>query len=127
MEPEESPGLETRPGVSAAAVVAALAFGCSLLATVVLLFAEGFFADYDNQRTLLVWLMVPLVASFLGWMAVSSSNHVFRVGVWFLVLAVLFFCWLAIFSVGVYYLPVPFLMMLSVLGPWDGGSEGREG
>jgi hypothetical protein len=112
--------------VGAASIVAALAFGYSLLATIALLLVEGFFADYDNQRTLLVWLMVPIVASFLGWMAVSSSNHVFRVGVWFLVLGVLFFCWLSIFSVGVYYLPAPFLMMLSVLGPWDGGSEGRE-
>jgi hypothetical protein len=126
LEPEESPEREARePGISIASFVAALAFAYSLLATVALLLIEGFFNDYDNQRTLLVWLLLPMVASFLGWLAVTSPNHVFRLGVWFLVLAVLFFCWLAIFSVGVYYLPVPFLMVMSVLGPWD-GAEDRE-
>jgi hypothetical protein len=108
-------------------MVAALAFAYTLLATIALLLVEGFFADYDNQRTVLVWLMLPIVATFLAWMAVSSPNSYFRVAVWFLVLAVLFFCWLSIFSVGVYYLPAPFLMVMSVLGPWDGGSEGSQG
>jgi hypothetical protein len=125
LEPEESPEQEAQaPGISVASFVAALAFAYSILATVALLFVEGFFNDYDNQRTLLVWLMLPMVASFLGWLAVTSPTHVFRLGVWFLVLAVLFFCWLSIFSVGVYYLPVPLLMVMSVLGPWDGTEEG---
>ncbi|HWC29247.1 MAG TPA: hypothetical protein VG845_04110 [Dehalococcoidia bacterium] len=112
--------------MSVASIVAALAFAYSLFATLALLLVEGFFAGQDNQRTVLVWLMLPIVATFLGWMAVSSPNHYLRVGVWFLVLAVLFFCWLSIFSVGVYYLPAPLLMVISVLGPWDGGQDGRD-
>lgn len=123
MQPEESPEELRRPGLSAASIVAAIAFAYTLVVTVVLLFIESFFEDKDNQRTVLVWMLLPIVASFLGWMAVSASNSVFKVTVWFLVLAVLFFCWLSIFTIGLYYLPVPFLMVMSVLGPWDGQPE----
>ena len=113
--------------MSVASLVAALAFAYTLLTTVVLLLLESFFENEDNQRTVLVWLTLPILATFLGWMAVSSPNHYLRIVVWLLVLAVLFFCWLTIFSIGVYYLPAPFLMVMSVLGPWDGGPEGQEG
>ena len=123
MEPEDQPGELRGTGISVASLVAALAFAYTLLATVALLLIEGFFAGHDNQRTVLVWLTLPIVATFLGWMAVSSPNHYFRVAVWLLVLAVLFFCWLTIFSIGVYYLPAPVLMVMSVLGPWDGGGQ----
>lgn len=126
MQPEESAEELPKPAVGVASIVAALAFAYTLIVTVALLFLEGFFADEGNQRTVLVWLTLPIVASFLGWMAVSSPNPYLRVTVWFLVLAVLFFCWLSIFSIGIYYLPVPFLMVMSVLGPWDGHSEGAE-
>jgi hypothetical protein len=126
LQPEESAEELPKPAVGVASIVAALAFAYTLIVTVALLFLEGFFADEGNQRTVLVWLTLPIVASFLGWMAVSSPNPYLRVTVWFLVLAVLFFCWLSIFSIGIYYLPVPFLMVMSVLGPWDGHSEGAE-
>jgi hypothetical protein len=106
-----------------ASIVAGLAFAYALIVTLALLFLNSFFADHDNQRTLLSWLTLPIAASFLGWLAVSSPNSYLRVTVWLLVLGVLFFCWLAIFSIGVYYLPVVFLMVMSVLGPWDGHSE----
>lgn len=109
--------------MGAASIVAALAFTYALVATVVLLVLNSFFGDAGHQRTLLSWLVVPIAASFLGWMAVSSPSPYLRITVWLLVLAVLFFCWIAIFSVGVYYLPVPVLMILSVLGPWDGNIE----
>ena len=112
--------------MSVAAMVAALAFAYTLVVTVVLLLLKSFFANEDNQRTVLVWLMLPIVASFLGWLAVSSPNPYLRIGVWFLALAVLFFCWLAIFSIGVYFLPAPLLMVMSVLGPWDGRNEGSQ-
>ena len=126
MQPEDGPGDLRRPGLRAASIVAGLAFVYALVATLVLLFLNSFFADEGNQRTVLVWLTLPIIASFLGWLAVSSPNPYLRITVWFLVLAVLFFCWLAIFSVGVYYLPVAFLMVMSVLGPWDGHAEKRE-
>jgi len=117
---EESPGAPPRARTGIASLLAALAFAYTLIVTVALLFVEGFFSDQGNQRTVLIWLTLPILASFLGWMAVSSPNSYLRVGVWFLVLAVLFFCWLSIFSIGLYYLPAPFLMVVSVLGPWDG-------
>jgi hypothetical protein len=126
LQPEDGPGDLRRPGLSAASIVAGLAFVYALVATLVLLFLNSFFADEGNQRTVLVWLTLPIIASFLGWLAVSSPNPYLRITVWFLVLAVLFFCWLAIFSVGVYYLPVPLLMVMSVLGPWDGHAEKRK-
>ncbi len=119
MQPEENPGELRKSSISVASIVAGLAFAYALGITLVLLFLNGFFGDEDNQRTVLIWLTLPIAASFLGWMAVSSPNPYLRVTVWFLVLGVLFFCWLAIFSIGVYYLPVPILMVMSVLGPWD--------
>jgi hypothetical protein len=121
------PSGPARATTGVASLVAALAFAYTLVVTLVLLFLEGFFADEDNQRTVLVWLLLPIVASFLGWLAVSSPNTYLRVAVWFLVLAVLFFCWLTIFSIGVYFLPVALLMVLSVLGPWDGHQEDPKG
>jgi hypothetical protein len=123
LSPEELPDEEPRPKTSVAAMVEATGFAYTLVVTVVLLFLESFFADEDNQRTVLVWLMLPIVASFFAWLAVSSPNPYLKIGVWFLVLAVLFFCWLTIFSIGVYFLPVPFLMVMSVLGPWDHDDE----
>lgn len=104
---------------SAGSLIAALAFGYTLVVTVALLLFEGFFSDYDNQSTVLAWLTVPISATFLGWLAMNSPNHYLRFTVWFLVLGVLFFCWIAIFSIGVYYLPAPLLMVIAVLGPWD--------
>jgi hypothetical protein len=109
-----------------ASLIAALAFTYALVATLVLLVASSFFVDEDNQRTILVWLTVPIVASFWGWMAVRSANAYLRLLVWFLVLAILFFCWLTIFSIGLYYLPAPVLLVLAALGPWDDGGEGED-
>jgi hypothetical protein len=127
LQPEDNPEELRKPtAMSVASMVAGLAFAYALGATVVLLLLRGFFADENNQRTILIWLTLPIAASFLGWLAVSSPNPYLRVTVWFLVLAVLFFCWLAIFSIGVYFLPVPILMVLSVLGPWDGHAESDE-
>jgi uncharacterized membrane protein len=116
---EEVPDEQPRPKTSVASMVAALAFAYTLVVTVALLFLESFFADEDNQRTVLIWLTLPIIASFLSWLAVSSPNPYLKISVWFLVLAVLFFCWLTIFSIGVFFLPVPFLMVMSILGPWD--------
>jgi hypothetical protein len=108
-----------------ASIVAGIAFAYALVATLVLLFLESFFSDDGNQRTILTWLTVPIIASFFGWLAVSSPNPYLRITVWFLVLAVLFFCWISIFSIGVYFLPVAVLMVMSVLGPWDGGEKDK--
>ena len=127
MQPEDTPEERVRETTGVASLVAALAFAYTLVVTLALLFIEGFFTGEDNQRTVLIWLMLPIIASFLGWLAVSSPNTYLRVVVWFLVLAVLFFCWLAIFSIGVYYLPAALLMVLSVLGPWDGHPEDSKG
>jgi len=127
LEPEYRPGEDIRrPGLSVASLIAALAFAYTLFTTVALLLLESFFSGYDNQRTVLVWLTLPIAATFLAWLAVSSPNHYLRATVWLLILAVLFFCWLTIFSIGVYYLPAPLLMVMSVLGPWDGSGEPRQ-
>ena len=127
MQPEENREELQKSGLGAAAIVAAVAFAYTLVVTVALLFLESFFEDKGNQRTILVWMLVPVVASFLGWMAVSGARPIFKVTVWFLVLAILFFCWISIFTIGIYYLPVPFLMIMSVLGPWDGhDQDGRD-
>jgi hypothetical protein len=127
MLPEEVPEEQPRSTIGAASLVAGVAFAYTLVATLALLFLNSFFADEDNQRTVLVWLMLPTIASFLGWLAVSSPKPYMRVTVWFLVLAVLFFCWLTIFSIGLYFLPVPFLMVMSVLGPWDSKEDRSTG
>ena len=125
MQPEvENPDPPEKRGPGAAAMVAAAGFGYTLVVTLALIAITGFFGDEDNQRTILIWLTLPIGATFLAWMAVSSPNHYLRITVWFLVLGVLFFCWISIFSIGVYYLPAALLMVISVLGPWDGHEEG---
>lgn len=124
-----SPGdAQEAPRVRIASLVAALAFTYALLVTLVLLFATGFFSDEDNQRIILAWLSVPIIATFLGWMSVREATPVLRIAIWFLILATLFFCWISIFSIGVYYLPAPLLMIAAALGPWSGdtASDGGE-
>jgi len=120
---EERPGDAASRGPGAASLIAGLAFAYALVATLAVLLLESFFSGEDNQRTVLLWLTLPVGATFLAWMAVSSPNRYLRVTVWFLVLAVLFFCWISIFSIGVYFLPAPALMVISVLGPWDGPDD----
>jgi hypothetical protein len=92
----------------------------------VLVFATGFFGDEESPRTILAWLLVPIVSTFLGWMCVRQAQPFLRVFVWLFVLATLFFCWIAIFSIGLFYLPAPIPLILAALGPWDGDTTGDE-
>ncbi|HWC29816.1 MAG TPA: hypothetical protein VG845_07020 [Dehalococcoidia bacterium] len=66
----------------------------------------------------MTWLLLPLLASFGSWLAVRSAFAPLRCWVWFAVLASLFFIWLAVFSVGGWFLPVPILLLTAVLIPW---------
>lgn len=85
---------------------------------------EGFFHDDSNQDAVLLWLLVPLVSSFGTWMSVRSGFGPLRVWIWFAIVATMFFCWIAVFSFGLLYLPVPALMMVAVVSPWDRPPEG---
>ena len=71
----------------------------------------------------MAWLTVPVICSFVSWVGVLGGNKLMRIFIWFAVLACVFFCWIAIFSIGVYYLPVPILLIIAVLTPWDGPVE----
>jgi hypothetical protein len=102
-----------------ARLIAGLGSFYALSATVVLLLLTDFFADEPNSNTIMLWLIVPVVSSFGTWVAVYSRFSPLRAWVWFAALASFFFCWISIFSIGVYYLPVPLLILITVLIPWS--------
>ena len=112
-----------RPRFHLAPVLAALSLAYALIVTGILLMQTNFFEDEDDARTIMVWLTLPVAAAFLSWLAVIWGKPLLRAVVWLLILASLFFCWIAIFSVGVYYLPVPLLLIVAVLSPWDRGRD----
>ena len=85
-----------------------------------LLLTTGFFQDDDSPGRVMAWLTVPVIFAFISWVGVLGGNKLMRIFIWFAVLACFFFCWIAIFSIGVYYLPVPILLIVAVLTPWDG-------
>jgi presenilin-like A22 family membrane protease len=87
--------------------------------TLVLLLVTGFFGDDPDRNRIMLWMCVPIVASFASWMAVQTGKQVMRLVVWLMVLAVLFFVWLAAFSIGLYYVPVAALLLMAVLSPWE--------
>jgi glucan phosphoethanolaminetransferase (alkaline phosphatase superfamily) len=121
MEPAEG---RTAPRFRLAPIAAALSLAYALVVTVVLLVVTNFFRDEDDATTVMVWLILPLASAFLSWLAVGSGRPLLRVFVWLLILASLFFCWIAIFSIGVFYLPMPLLLVVAVLSPWN--SEQKE-
>lgn len=120
MEPSEP---RSRGTNRLASIVAGLAFTYALVVTVVVLAATRMFEGEDNQRTMLAWLALPVLATFLSWLAVSSADSVMRIVVWIMVLATLFFCWISIFSFGIYFLPAPLLLIIAVLSPWRDEDE----
>jgi hypothetical protein len=83
----------------------------------------GLFEDESNRRTMLVWIALPLVLSLASWVAVQSGKPVFRAIVWLSVIVVTFFVWIAVFSIGVYYVPVAVLLTLAGFAPWPGSTS----
>lgn len=115
MAGDERPSLEGGP----ARLVAGFGFLYAFVATILLLPLKDFFRDDANRDAVLLWLLVPLVASFGTWMAVRSGFAPLRAWIWFGIVASMFFCWIAVFSFGLLFLPVPMLMMVAVVSPWD--------
>lgn len=107
-----------------ASIFAGLAFFYALFITVGLLVAKDFFADEPDSNTVLIWLLLPIVGSFGAWIAVRSGFSPLRAWVWFAILASMFFCWISVFSIGAFYLPVPLLLLVAVLIPWDEEPQG---
>ena len=122
MEPGE-PSRQPRP--RAAASFAILAFFYSLAVTLVLLVVTGFFDDDPDRNKVMLWMCLPILAAFVSWMAVQTGKQVMRLVVWLMVLAALFFTWLAVFSIGPFYVPVVGLLILAVLSPWENESNGE--
>ena len=89
------------------------------MVTLILLLTTHFFRDDESPGRVMAWLTVPVITSFISWIGVLGGNKLMRLFIWFAVLACFFFCWIAIFSIGVYYLPVPVLLIIAVLTPWD--------
>lgn len=116
MTPEDGSVSEGGP----ARLFAGLSFFYALLVTVVLLLVTDFFSAEPDSTTVLIWLLLPLLASFGSWMAVRSGFSPLRGWVWVAILSTLFFCWIAAFSIGPFYLPVPVLLLIAVLSPWNG-------
>jgi hypothetical protein len=106
-----------------AGIFAGLAFFYALAVTVVLLALKGLFRDEPDGRTVLIWLLLPLLGSFGSWLAVRSAFAPLRGWVWVAILASLFFVWIAVFSIGPLYLPVPVLLLVAVLIPWTDEPE----
>ena len=95
-----------------------LAFFYALAVTVVLLVARNLFRGEPDRDRVLIWLLLPLLGSFGSWIAVRSGFSPLRGWVWIAVLASTFFVWISAFSVGLFYLPVPILLLIAVLIPW---------
>jgi hypothetical protein len=110
-----------------ARIFAGLAFFYALAVTVALLLLNDMFRDEPDGNTVLVWLLLPLLGSFGSWIAVRSGFSPLRAWVWLAVLASMFFVWIAVFSIGIFYLPVPLLLMVAVLIPWrhEAGEDSR--
>jgi hypothetical protein len=116
MEPA-SPGRSARWRL--AETFAAVSFAYALGAAVVLMAVTGMFGG------LLAWLVLPILASFGSWMAVRSGRPVLRIVIWLSVIFCLFFVWIAVFSFGLVFLPVPALLILAGFSPWTGEVHGR--
>ena len=107
-------------------IFAGAAFACSLFITVAFMALTGLFKDEGNQRTILLWVAMPLVLTFASWMAVQSGRLVLRVLVWLSIVFIAFFIWIAAFSVGPYYLPVLLLLLAAGFAPWPGPASANE-
>jgi uncharacterized RDD family membrane protein YckC len=119
---DESRGDPPQPGsthIGPANLFAGLSFVYALGATLALLLATGFFKDEQDAGRVMAWLTVPIIFAFVSWVGVRSGNKLMRLFVWFAILACFFFCWISIFSIGLFYLPVPLLLIVAVLTPWD--------
>ena len=64
-------------------MVAAVGFLYAFMVTVLLLLLNDFFRGEPNSDAMLLWLLVPLVASFSAWMAVRSGIALLRAWIWF--------------------------------------------
>lgn len=106
-----------------ARIFAGLAFFYALILTAALLLLTNRFADEPDSRTVMVWLLLPLLSAFGSWMAVLSGFSPLRAWVWLAIFAAFFFCWIAVFSIGPLYLPVPLLLLIAVLLPWEAASR----
>jgi hypothetical protein len=107
----------------AARLFAGGSFLYAFAVTVCLLPLKDFFRSDPHRDAVLLWLLVPLVASFGSWMAVRAAFPPLRAWIWLGIVLTLFFCWIAVFSVGLLYLPVPLLMMVAAVSPWDRRAE----
>ena len=106
-----------------ARLFAGFSFFYALIVTVLLLALKNFFRDEPNSDALLLWLLVPVLGSFGTWMSVRSGFPPLRAWVWLGIVLNLFLCWIAVFSFGLLFLPVPLLMMVAVLSPWEDASR----
>jgi hypothetical protein len=102
-----------------ARLFAGFSFLYALVVTILLLALKNLFRDDPDRDTVLIWLLLPLAASFGTWMSVRSGFAPLRGWIWFGIVATMFFCWIAVFSFGLLFLPVPVLMMVAVVSPWD--------
>ena len=102
-----------------ARLFAGSSFGYAFVAAVLVLVVKDFFRNEPDQDAMLLWLLVPLIASFGGWMSVMSGQPLLRGWLWFGIVAILFCCWIAVFSYGLLFLPVALLMMVAAVSPWD--------
>jgi cellulose synthase/poly-beta-1,6-N-acetylglucosamine synthase-like glycosyltransferase len=112
---DEGPPKEGGP----ARLLAGLAFMYALVVIVALLPLKDLYRDDPDREAVLLWLLVPLVSSFGSWVAVRSGFTLLRAWLWVGILATAFFCWIAAFSFGLLFLPVPVLMMVAAVSPWD--------
>jgi hypothetical protein len=101
---------------------AGLSFLYAFVAIILLFALRNFFRDEPNRDAVLLWLLVPLVGSMGTWLAVLSGFPPLRAWVWLGIVLNLFFFWIAVYSIGPVFLPVPVLMMAAVLSPWDARS-----
>lgn len=111
-------GEQSREGAPAR-LFAGSSFAYAFVVAVLVLLVKDFFRDDPDQDAMLLWLLVPLVASFGGWLAVISGQPLLRGWLWFGIVATLFCCWIAVFSFGLLFLPVLPLMMAAAVSPWD--------
>jgi hypothetical protein len=102
-----------------ARLFAGLGFLYTFVVIVGLLAFTDFLNDEPDPEVELLWLMVPLTSSLFAWLAARAGFAPLRAWVWFGIAATTFFCWIAIFSFGLLFVPVPVLMMMSVVSPWD--------
>ena len=69
----------------------------------------------ENGAQVLVWLLLPAAVCLWAFLASLSGATAAKVAMWLMGLLLLLFAWVAILSIGAFYLPAALALLLAAL------------